>query len=102
MTRRPQPRPFYSEPTPREAPHKSLRAPAGPPWPPPPAKLIHVESEATQAAPAPSHPAWQRVLLARHPKRPHSLDYIERLLTGFQEIHGDRSFADDPAIVAGM
>ncbi len=58
------------------------------------------------AAPAPvaepAHPAWLRVQLARHPKRPHSLDYIERLVTGFQEIHGDRSFGDDPAIVAGM
>jgi acetyl-CoA carboxylase carboxyl transferase subunit alpha len=52
--------------------------------------------------PAPPHPAWQRVLLARHPKRPHAMDYIERLLTDFQEIHGDRSYADDPAIVAGM
>jgi acetyl-CoA carboxylase carboxyl transferase subunit alpha len=60
-----------------------------------------VDPEATPA-PAPPHPAWQRVLLARHPKRPHSLDYIERLLTGFQEIHGDRTFADDAAIVAGM
>ena len=40
--------------------------------------------------------------LARHPKRPHSLDYIERLFTDFQELHGDRSFGDDPAIVAGM
>jgi acetyl-CoA carboxylase carboxyl transferase subunit alpha len=40
--------------------------------------------------------------LARHPKRPHSLDYIERLFTDFQEIHGDRLFGDDPAIVAGM
>src|SRR3954469_11961263 len=60
---------------------------------------------ATAAAPAPTrpaHPAWERVLLARHPKRPHSLDYVEGLLTDFQEIHGDRSFADDPAIVAGM
>lgn len=57
----------------------------------------------TAAPPAPaSHPAWQRVLLARHPKRPHSLDYIERLLTDFQEVHGDRSFSDDAAIVAGM
>jgi len=60
-----------------------------------------VDSEATQTAPA-THAAWQRVLLARHPKRPHSLDYIERLLTDFQEIHGDRTFADDAAIVAGM
>ena len=47
-------------------------------------------------------PAWRRVLLARHPKRPHSLDYIERIFTNFQEIHGDRSFGDDAAIVAGM
>ena len=46
--------------------------------------------------------AWQRVQLARHPKRPHSLDYIERLFTDFQEIHGDRLFGDDPAIVAGL
>ena len=46
--------------------------------------------------------AWQRVLLARHPKRPHTLDYIEQLFTDFHEIHGDRSFADDPAIVCGM
>jgi acetyl-CoA carboxylase carboxyl transferase subunit alpha len=46
--------------------------------------------------------AWRRVQLARHPKRPHSLDYIERIITDFQEIHGDRLFGDDPAIVAGM
>jgi acetyl-CoA carboxylase carboxyl transferase subunit alpha len=48
------------------------------------------------------HPAWRRVLLARHAKRPHSLDYIGKLIAGFEEIHGDRSFADDPAIVAGF
>jgi acetyl-CoA carboxylase carboxyl transferase subunit alpha len=40
--------------------------------------------------------------LARHPLRPHSLDYIGRLFTDFQEIHGDRNFGDDPAIVAGL
>lgn len=40
--------------------------------------------------------------MARHPKRPHSLDYIQRLFTDFQEIHGDRSFGDDAAIVAGL
>jgi len=49
-----------------------------------------------------SNPAWRRVQLARHPKRPHSLDYIGRLCTDFQEIHGDRAFGDDPAIVTGM
>ena len=48
------------------------------------------------------HPAWRRVLLARHAKRPHALDYIGRLFTDFQEIHGDRSFGDDAAIVAGL
>ena len=48
------------------------------------------------------HPAWRWVLLARHAKRPHSLDYIERLFTDFQEIHGDRNFGDDAAIVAGL
>src|ERR1039458_7137005 len=48
-----------------------------------------------------THPAWRRVQLARHPKRPHSLDYIGRLFTDFQEFHGDRVFGDDPAIVAG-
>ena len=57
-------------------------------------------------APAPSaaqsHPAWQRVQLARHPKRPHALDYIERLFQDFQEIHGDRLYGDDAAIVAGL
>src|SRR4051794_15080059 len=46
--------------------------------------------------------AWRRVLLARHPKRPHSLDYIQRIFTDFQELHGDRAFGDDPAIVTGM
>ena len=58
------------------------------------------ESPAETAAE--SHPAWRRVLLARHAKRPHSLDYIERLFTDFQEIHGDRNFGDDAAIVAGL
>jgi acetyl-CoA carboxylase carboxyl transferase subunit alpha len=45
--------------------------------------------------------SWQRVQLARHPKRPHSLDYIRRLAPDFTEIHGDRAFGEDPAIVAG-
>ena len=45
---------------------------------------------------------WQQVLVARHPSRPHTLDYIERLFTDFTEIHGDRRFGDDPAMVAGF
>jgi len=46
--------------------------------------------------------AWQRVQVARHPNRPCTLDYIERLITDFTELHGDRRFADDKAIVAGL
>ena len=46
--------------------------------------------------------AWQRVLVARHPNRPCMLDYVERIFTDFIEIHGDRRFADDHAIVTGM
>ena len=61
-----------------------------------------MDSDITPDAPPELHPAWQRVQLARHAKRPHSLDYIERLFTDFQELHGDRSFADDPAIVTGL
>jgi acetyl-CoA carboxylase carboxyl transferase subunit alpha len=45
---------------------------------------------------------WQRVLVARHPSRPTTLDYIERLFTNFVEIHGDRRYADDHAIVCGI
>jgi acetyl-CoA carboxylase carboxyl transferase subunit alpha len=45
---------------------------------------------------------WQRVLVARHPNRPNTLDYIERLFTGWEELHGDRRFADDHAIIAGF
>ena len=46
--------------------------------------------------------AWQKTELARHPQRPQALDYIERLFTDWSEIHGDRSFGDDAAIVCGM
>lgn len=48
------------------------------------------------------NPSWQRVQIARHPKRPHSRDYINNLITGFEELHGDRFFGDDKSIVAGM
>jgi acetyl-CoA carboxylase carboxyl transferase subunit alpha len=49
-----------------------------------------------------SNPSWERVQLARHPKRPQSRDYIDRLITGFEELHGDRFFADDKSILAGF
>ena len=45
---------------------------------------------------------WQKTELARHPQRPYTLDYIEHIFTDFSEIHGDRGFADDPALVCGM
>ena len=45
---------------------------------------------------------WQRVQVARHPKRPYTLDYINLIFTDFIELHGDRSFADDKAIICGM
>jgi acetyl-CoA carboxylase carboxyl transferase subunit alpha len=45
---------------------------------------------------------WQRVLVARHPSRPTTLDYIEKLFTDFVEIRGDRRYADDHAVVCGM
>jgi len=60
--------------------------PPGPPEPPPPEP----------------NKAWQRVQCARHPKRPHALDYIAKITTSYQEVHGDRLFGDDPAIVCGM
>ncbi|HEX9427220.1 MAG TPA: acetyl-CoA carboxylase carboxyltransferase subunit alpha [Candidatus Polarisedimenticolia bacterium] len=45
---------------------------------------------------------WQRALVARHPKRPYTLDYVGMMFSDFVEIHGDRKYADDPAIVAGF
>jgi len=45
---------------------------------------------------------WQISQVGRHPQRPYTLDYIEYLFTNFEELHGDRSFADDPAIIGGL
>lgn len=45
---------------------------------------------------------WQISQLSRHPERPYTLDYIEHIFTDFHELHGDRTYADDPAIVCGM
>jgi acetyl-CoA carboxylase carboxyl transferase subunit alpha len=59
---------------------------------------LHILREELQG----SQTAWQKTELARHPQRPQALDYIERLFTEFSEIHGDRSFGDDAAIVCGM
>lgn len=57
-----------------------------------------MESHADQAELSP----WDRVQLARHPQRPHTLDYIHGLCEDFVELHGDRRFGDDPAMVGGL
>ena len=46
--------------------------------------------------------AWQIAQVARHPNRPYTLDYVNGIFTGFEELHGDRAYADDPAIVGGL
>ncbi len=45
---------------------------------------------------------YQRTQISRHPQRPYTLDYVDRLMTGWQELHGDRNYKDDPAIVGGL
>ncbi|MDR2370463.1 MAG: acetyl-CoA carboxylase carboxyl transferase subunit alpha, partial [Treponema sp.] len=45
---------------------------------------------------------WKRVELARHPERPYAMDYINRIFDNFMELHGDRVFADDPALIGGV
>ncbi|MGO8758476.1 MAG: acetyl-CoA carboxylase carboxyltransferase subunit alpha [Terracidiphilus sp.] len=55
-----------------------------------------------QAQAEPSSPAWDRVERARHPQRPNPMQLIERIFTDFSEIHGDRAFGDDEAVVCGM
>jgi acetyl-CoA carboxylase carboxyl transferase subunit alpha len=57
--------------------------------------------EATQREIYTSLSPWQRVQIARHPKRPYALDYVKLLCTGFQELHGDRQFNDDQALIGG-
>jgi acetyl-CoA carboxylase carboxyl transferase subunit alpha len=59
---------------------------------------LHILKEEMQG----QQTAWQKTELARHPQRPQTLDYIERLFTDFNELHGDRTYGDDPAIVCGM
>src|ERR1700729_2095486 len=54
------------------------------------------------AEPVASNPIWERVQLARHPKRPHTSDYISRIFSGFSELHGDRFFGDDAAVMGGF
>ena len=62
---------------------------------PDPEELVPAATEKTETS-------WDVVQLARHPQRPHAIDYIERIFDRFSEIHGDRAFGDDPAIVSGF
>lgn len=64
-------------------------------------KNLPPENEIEQSAVSGQRSAWDHVQLARHPQRPHTTDYIKRVFEDFQEIHGDRLFGDDPAIVCG-
>lgn len=65
-------------------------------------EIGHLRAEVERLRKDTASLAYRRALLARHEARPYTLDYVQRLFTDFSEIHGDRRFADDPAIVAGM
>jgi acetyl-CoA carboxylase carboxyl transferase subunit alpha len=64
--------------------------------------VLQLELEARTADVFSRLTPWQRVQLARHPQRPHSPDLIERMVTDFTELHGDRRYGDDPAIIGGV
>ena len=64
-------------------------------------KAIEKKIEHTKAEIYSDLGAWQRVQLSRHPKRPYALDYIKRIFTNFEELHGDRRYSEDAAIVGG-
>jgi acetyl-CoA carboxylase carboxyl transferase subunit alpha len=63
---------------------------------------LDAELQAARARVFGSLTPWQKTLVARHPRRPFTLDYVRYLVEGFVEIHGDRRYADDPAIVTGF
>ncbi len=65
-------------------------------------RLRHQVEALRQQVSGPGNEAWARVLLARHPQRPYTLDYIQMLFTDFTELHGDRRFGDDSAMVGGL
>ena len=63
---------------------------------------LHARVEAVKRRMSGDLNAWERAELARHPNRPYPLDYIERIFPDFSEIHGDRAFGDDAAMICGM
>jgi acetyl-CoA carboxylase carboxyl transferase subunit alpha len=65
-------------------------------------QLLHDRVHALRQEVASHFEAWDKTELARHPQRPYALDYIDRIFTDWSEIHGDRGYADDPAIICGM
>src|SRR5512142_1335216 len=65
-------------------------------------QLLHQQVNALRSQVMAYLDAWAKTELARHPQRPYTLDWIERVFTDFSEIHGDRGFGDDAAIVCGM
>jgi acetyl-CoA carboxylase carboxyl transferase subunit alpha len=65
-------------------------------------QVLHERVEALRRQMSGRLTAWERTELARHPNRPYPLDYVERIFTGFSEIHGDRAFGDDAAMICGM
>jgi acetyl-CoA carboxylase carboxyl transferase subunit alpha len=64
-------------------------------------RSIERKIEATQKDIYTNMTPWQKVMMARHPKRPYALDYVNMICTGFQELHGDRQYNDDRALVGG-
>ena len=62
---------------------------------------MELKIEATRKEIYSSLTPWQKVQIARHPRRPYALDYINAICEGFQEFHGDRQFRDDRAIIGG-
>src|SRR5262249_37784598 len=61
-----------------------------------------VAAETNGVVAHPPRSAWERVKLARNPERPHTLDYVGELMTDFVELHGDRAFGDDQALIGGL
>ena len=65
-------------------------------------ELARLQRQLEKISEASDEEIWQRVELARHPDRPYTLDYVERLFDDFVELHGDRARAEDPAMVSGL
>jgi acetyl-CoA carboxylase carboxyl transferase subunit alpha len=65
-------------------------------------EVARLEKQLTRITEASDQEIWQHVELARHPDRPYTLDYVERLFDDFVELHGDRSRAEDPAMITGL